>query len=306
MGLMVQGMNAQTNVYHPMPDSNAIWSVTYGTGTYVDNDGPCCDCSQYQNLITGDTIIGSHTYHKLSKTGVEYYYYAASGCDFGQPTYSMNIAYSGAYRDDTSAKKVYVMIPDSTTEYLLFDFTMNVGDTVHQVFNMYTCPTVTVLSIDSILIGNSYRKRLNLNPAFCGQAASLIEGIGSTHGLFEQLTNFESGGQLTCFSQNDTSLFPSYLSGGCALITVGINGISKLKNQLTITPNPATTSIMLHSQLAINNSLFTIEDVLGNKIHQQTISGNDTQIDISTWSEGVYFYEVIGANETTRGKFVKE
>jgi hypothetical protein len=138
------------------------------------------------------------------------------------------------------------------------------------------------------------------------QGASIIEGIGSTFGLFENLTNFESGGHLTCFSQNDTSLFPSFASGGCALIYLGIKEISTVNSQITFIPNPAITSITLHSLFTIHSSLFTVSDVLGNKIYQQTISGSDTQIDVSKWSEGVYFYEVRSSNDVVRGKFIKE
>jgi hypothetical protein len=35
------------------------------------------------------------------------------------------------------------------------------------------------------------------------------------------------------------------------------------------------------------------------------LTGIDNTISISTWSAGIYFYEVRGANETARGKFVK-
>ena len=167
-----------------------------------------------------------------------------------------------------------------------------------------------VHSIDSILIGSTYRKRWNYH-VDQGLPVSVIEGIGSTTGLLESLFIFEQGGNLVCFSINDTTYYPSYNSTNCQLITSGIKENAIANNQITLFPNPATTTITLHSTMSIINCQLSIEDVLGNKIYQQTISGNDTQIDVSTWSEGVYFYEMKtglqtpnSANETARGKFI--
>ena len=95
----------------------------------------------------------------------------------------------------------------------------------------------------------------------------------------------------------------------CDSIYIGIaSGMTKINenNEIKFFPNPAITSITLHSTMSIINCQLSIEDVLGNKIYQQTITANDTQIDISKWCEGVYFYELKGANETLRGKFIKE
>src|SRR2546428_7387968 len=87
----------------------------------------------------------------------------------------------------------------------------------------YFCPFFikTVTSIDSILIGNNYRKRWNTNSSF-----SIIEGIGSTLGLLDfcyylvSPTNF-----LICFHQNGQTLYPDTINN-CSLIS-DVNGVSK-------------------------------------------------------------------------------
>jgi len=83
----------------------------------------------------------------------------------------------------------------------------------------------------------------------------------------------------------------------------GIYELQALKN-ISIYPNPATTAITIHSPMSIVNCQLSIIDVLGNKIYQQNISGIDSTIDVSNWSEGVYFYEVRGQVAATRGKFI--
>ena len=53
------GARGQTNVYHPFPDSNAVWNVQFSAGLL------CVYGEQYSYVIAGDTIIGSFLYHKL-------------------------------------------------------------------------------------------------------------------------------------------------------------------------------------------------------------------------------------------------
>ena len=85
--------------------------------------------------------------------------------------------------------------------------------------------------------------------------------------------------------------------------------ISQISNKesITIYPNPASTTLILHSQLSILNSQIIITDVLGNEIYHQTINNStQTTIDVSQWSNGVYFYQIKNDKETLQGKFVKE
>ena len=87
--------------------------------------------------------------------------------------------------------------------------------------------------------------------------------------------------------------------------TNGINGIPD-KNQINLFPNPANSTLTINNlPLTIND--LRITDVLGNEIYHQAINNsNNKTIDISQWSDGVYFYQIINNNETVRGKFVVE
>jgi len=49
-----------------------------------------------------------------------------------------------------------------------------------------------------------------------------------------------------------------------------------------------------------------ITDLLGTVVYKEKLCGIDNTISISTWSAGVYFYEVRTEKESARGKFVKE
>jgi PKD repeat protein len=101
-----------------------------------------------------------------------------------------------------------------------------------------------------------------------------------------------------CYNKSDSICF--YSLTGLPNITSN-HGIS-------IYPNPANTILNIHCQLSsrINrdNCQLSITNLLGQEIHKQTLIGIDNRIDISKWSEGLYFYEIRGTNETSRGKFI--
>ena len=156
-------LSSYSQLNYFFPDSNAYFSVSY-----------------MKFWLQGDTIIENLQYKKV---------YVQSG-----PVADFNKAwYFAAIREDTIAEKVYCVLgsyefpPYSTEEYLLYDFSVNVGDTVNFYSlwgGWYPCmQTQVVESIDSILIDSHYRKRINFNTWYWNQD-SWVEGIGSTQGLF--------------------------------------------------------------------------------------------------------------------------
>jgi hypothetical protein len=86
-------------------------------------------------------------------------------------------------------------------------------------------------------------------------------------------------------------------------VTVGV-GISEVKNEqgLRVTPNPATTSINV--QISANNigKKYRIFDAAGKQVASGKLQTQNTLIDISNLSRGVYQLEV--NNESL--SFIKE
>ncbi len=86
------------------------------------------------------------------------------------------------------------------------------------------------------------------------------------------------------------------------ILKEGIPNINNA-NMISLFPNPATNLLTIHiSKLTIPQSKILILDVFGRIIFQRIITENDTKIDVSEWSSGVYFYELNGL----RGKIIKE
>lgn len=175
--------------YIPFPDSNAVWTdylvnVTCPQPTHI--------CHVNLFYLNGDTVIGSYSYNKM---------YIQS---FGH-------GYHGAIRNDVAARKVYFVDHHTTVDTLLYDFDLEIGDTLTStyLYNADNFPEGSMISdIDSIYSGGIYRKQYHVYNSFWGNLPSLIEGIGHTGGLFEGFLYPEGMSQLMCFRYNDTLYYP--------------------------------------------------------------------------------------------------
>ncbi|MEP7167901.1 MAG: T9SS type A sorting domain-containing protein [Bacteroidota bacterium] len=90
--------------------------------------------------------------------------------------------------------------------------------------------------------------------------------------------------------------------------TNSVNEVN-VNNTLLLYPNPSNSEVTIHFQntsLPSQNSQLLFTDVFGKEIYKQVINQSETTIDVSNWSEGIYFYEIKGTNEIARGRFVKE
>ena len=270
----------QTNVYHAFPDSNAVWNVSSSNGQY----SPLIGYDNYSYIMKNDTTIGAHTYRRIQYIDV------STGYDFSihQSYYYgiINNYFYRAIRQDTAAKKVYLYNPGGDT--LLYDFNLNIGDTI-KTYVGYSggIYPAYVTSIDSVLMGTHYNKRFNLGGQGVG-GCSLIEGVGSTHGLFEPLSIFEINWGLICFSRDGQTLFPTNSTGNCWIES--INELS-INNEISLSPNPTTTSFTITTT---GNKIKEIKvvDVLGEMVFQSEPLNNQSTINSSQFSKGIYFVEI--------------
>jgi hypothetical protein len=196
--------------YVPIPtDSTAIWRVDYYDFQSCGLPQPN---AQMQYTLIEDTSIGNNTYKKVLISGV-------SVClAMGQVW--------GYLRNDTTAKKVYFMSIDSTSEGVLYDFNLNVGDTVPNYFGFMGQQPFIVDSIDSINLGGINRKRIHYIPDMPTIVEPyIIEGIGSLTGLISPLNGIGTAFALICFSDSNQTIFPD-ASASCELIN-SVNSVQE-------------------------------------------------------------------------------
>jgi len=126
--------------------------------------------------------------------------------------------------------------------YLLYDFNVEVGDTIDHWWGIYTNwgPEVTTIAaIDSIEMCGKTRRRFLTNYYFELGIISFIEGIGSDAGLIPRYDYFESGSQLMCYS--DENCAP------CLLIN-DVNEVAE--SAVKVYPNPFKENIFIDTEAA--------------------------------------------------------
>lgn len=271
----------QTTIYHPLPESDAVWNLNFYNYCLANVTN-----ENYSLSFSGDTLINGQIYQKMICSQIQV---ISSFC--GLTTTS---GYKGAIRNDIASKKVFFVSPSGNSEQLLYDFNLQVGDTVSGYFGetISGFPEI-VQSIDSVLIGNSFRKRWNLNPLY---EVYFIEGIGSTYGLIELLP----GGTISdipqrsinCFSQNGTSIYPSSPIY-CNLIS-SVNSNDPFIEMIKVFPNPFSKQTTLQTDNYFKDTRLTLYNSFGKLIKQiDHISGQSITLFRNDLPSGIYFLSLI-------------
>lgn len=282
--------SAQTSVYHPFPDSNAVWGMVSGCSDMIQQ---CSNSMYIQYNFAGDTSIEGNTYKVVHEVVGQ----DPGGCcgppeDLGP----------GFLRDDTAARKVYWRIPGMNADTLLFDFTLELGDTLGGLYgNTGLCvgAVITVQSIDSVLVGVSFRKRINFSATDPCQQTSIIEGVGSTNGLtacYATPNTFSI--LLMCFTVNGELLYMSPCGEpdmqACGEFPSSIAGPSPVFKPVGhVTPNPSIGLFHL-GRVAQEISVYNVQGTLLFRTY-------GTEVDLSAYPPGVYTAVV----ETNKGRRVE-
>jgi hypothetical protein len=285
-------------VYKPFPTSGATWRE-------YQNGYQCDCCSDYQLFINGDTVINTMTYHKLRKTGMMYFEDLNGNC---HPIFWYNInQYAGGFRNDSINKRVYYFPPYALNETLLYDFNLNLGDTTVTYLSEFIGESWVVTNVDSVLIGNEYHRRLQLNDCL-DKPLHIIEGVGSTFGLLSPFICwepwYEHVSNLMCFKQDNQTVYPDP-NIDCQLVS-SVNQIDDFNQDVhvSIFPNPSNDNLSITSSLMDFHICIINES--GQLLYKKKVDSNSTQIDISTWKNGQYFIELSkNGNSLFRQSFIR-
>ena len=268
---------------NPYLDSTSTWYELFGGTTGIINYK---DLNTY--FIEGDTIISSTRYYKLYWNQID-----STWDSFTDSLQSVNIynhVYQGGLRED-SLKRFYFCYQSQTSESLLFDFNLSVGDSLPNMVADYGCnmPPYTVTSIDTVYLGTQTLRKYHFPPGLFNK--SLYEGIGSSGGLiwFGSLCQaFEVGGCLIAYKKGLDSLYIN-----CGLGTTGIAEATK-KEVVNIFPNPASGYFTITFPGPIKKGSVEIYNIFGEKVYADKIySSSQKQINLKNISSGIYFVSVM-------------
>jgi hypothetical protein len=286
---------SQVNVYL---ENDPVWYIeTYNYPSGSDCSGTSDHFNYYVN---GDTVINANSYKKIYKKGV--LWLSSMGCLLYNPTPYTNSSPSFFVR--SSGKKMFhVGNGSDTTEHLLYDFNLSLGDTLPVTFtNPSSNGNVIVTDIDTITTAFGPRQRFELNGPSGNQY--LYEGIGATGGFIEDIFPMYLSGshELLCFSLNDVRYVPS--PGSTCDITTGISAYPD-QGTLQVFPNPFQLQTTISLNHTADNAQFILYNGKGEKVKTLEFSGNKVMVTRDALKAGLYYYQITeGSGTVSAGKLM--
>lgn len=267
--------------YHPMLNHSAWYMMTNYGWTGI---------SYGWQLQQNDTLLSGNIYSKICT-----------------PTNYL----VAMIRDDTAARRVYYYNVNNHTDYLLYDFSLNVGDSIY-IHHPQQSPTdsikgkVTLVDTINTLGGPRRRQQVcyNCNTVpFSGRYVNAVEGIGSLELPFSLYNPVNDPvHQLVCNYQNQVHIYRSSPSDPCTTPPVGIKELS-FYAPLTCSYDPATS--LLHVSFLEENYSCRVIDLYGRTVAESKSPGRNCQVDMTGKTGGIYFV-LLNNGRTYKASFVKE
>jgi len=267
-GLTLIIVVTKSQEYTPFNFDNGEWVCEYDVKVGLFG-GPYCvyQVDSVKFFCNGDTIINDTSFKKL-------YYKGYTDC----PTRTYISGYYGAIRNDILNKRVW--FNQENGNFLIYDFNIHVGDSVcnRTVFLPVSFDFCgIVISIDSVMYCNRYFKRYNAID-FLNNVHSIIEGIGSPHGLFTTSAWFSD---LLCYSEVNNS--------ACPPCKPFLSIANKISNKINIYVNQGNDQIDITSEDKIASiELFDINVKLVYSLNNINVY----KTSVSVYQKGVYILRV--------------
>ncbi|MCX6256973.1 MAG: T9SS type A sorting domain-containing protein [Bacteroidia bacterium] len=278
----------QGQTYHPLVKESSVWNVTVVNYSLYPWEQDTYSTTSW--LILGDTMINSINYKKLS-TGI---YCNDTSSDIS------NFTYTGAIRED-STKKVFLL--KDSTEYILYDFSLNTGDTfIYQPGYYSNCYHLIITGLDSVLINGEYHKKYIIQPDFNGWTYDWIEGLGSLTSLIDYVYpwgNFDV--HLSCYFENLHNTDYSGSSGSdCCMNSLKINNVKVPAKTMQLLQDP------ISGKYHIINNITEITKIIVTDVNGRLIKilRNINEIYIPNLNAGIYFADVYCKNDNKVFKLI--
>jgi hypothetical protein len=190
---------------------------------------------------------------------------------------------------------------------LVYDFNLGVGDSILRYFGCYSCPYppgqyyFKVSQVDSVFIGNWWRKRITLYKPLGSFSTRWVEGIGDidygfnvNYFAIKVLQSAMGGHHLDCFREHFQYTYGSACPAiGATCNMVGVKEELLRKEDIDLNPQPASDVLYIKSTPLYFNKQKppVLYDLRGERIGLlfDLINGNTYRADVSELEAGVYF-----------------
>lgn len=250
--------------------------------------------------VEGDTIISGIVYQKIKK-------------------YPSSLV--GGMREDSLGKVYFKDFDtfcgvDSTQERLIFDFSLELGDTLKVEAGDFCNPTLfplAVTQVDSVETEfGEMRKRIQVDNAGIFEALYIIEGIGSNIDLLDFIgIDFYDGwhysSSLIChhLAAGENYINPDRPSWTVCFLDPATS-TNELPNQgeIQISPNPVASFLEIKGLEQISsNTHIEMFDINGVSFFQS--NQLEKEISVSNLPSGIYFLTVKNDDQVWVEKFIK-
>lgn len=287
----------------PFPVSDASWSVvnTFPTGGFPPDTGMMTITYGYD----GEKPIGGHVYTNL------YHTHEPVFIPGGPDNY-----FSGLVREENGY--VFFMNFGQDEPDTLYNFNLLPGDTA--TLFRFCCGsnyTMTLNSIDSVLINDEYHRRFVFDTVwdYTSMLAEVwIEGIGSHHGILFPNTarlfsaDFPDNIDLTCFTHESAIYWQNPDYDNCYMNTLTALPEKDSRQALQIYPNPVDEYVVINLRsISGTGSALRIYNLTGNVVYEDDYSVHTQQaiINLNELQAGLYFIELTSSDQRLISKLVK-
>lgn len=295
--LIFEFQHSVSQEYLPFPQDSAVW---YSVNSWPEPfPPPPIWYTTYKYETDGDTIINDIEYTKLYINSIP----------------SSTQHYQGAYRVDNENECVYYVDSYYGTESLLYDFSMEPGDTVIITGSDYDPYNLVCLDTSTVIINNIPHRSYEIysylsNGTEC--YTTWIRGIGSLRIPIETdmfcASSFEWTYDLSCFFFEGEHIYEwtenPYFEG-CIGTNVSVVE-AQTNNSYSVSPNPVIgTSRLINN--SVLNSLFDyqIMDFDGNILQEATnVEVSEIIIQNYYFYKGLYILRLY-AHQNERYYFLK-
>ena len=206
--MMMGGMTLKAQDYHPIVEDGKQWNVLFSYPW-----SPPEPQHKYTDIykIEGDTLVDGVSYKVMYMTRNE-----------NLTGWSV----CGVIRE-TVDKQVLYRRDGSSYDEILYDFSMEVGDTITMNGNGFYPNWMFVIETNEILVGGEPRQQIVLEYPW-GEQEVWIEGIGSLYGIIDSGSRFLDGGStdLLCYYEDGDLIWQNTTPGynECYIVNSGQQG----------------------------------------------------------------------------------
>lgn len=258
--------------YRPLPTANAHWIEQHAWLNCCGTGSNYVTCTRRIHFGT-DTVMNGHTYQELRTEGIcQVQYISDPWPPYDYTETDERLAF---IRQDTAARRVFAWDPWSAADTLVYDFNLGVGPYPATYINQY--PDLAVTAVDSVQLADGWHRRWKLNvTGFSDDTAAVIEGIGSTYGVFGPMwPPFEWTDDLKCFSNDSMVIYtwPNGDPGEDCSFAMEARPPVPMSPTLGASPNPFSDHIILSGNTGRNMVRFQLFTAAGSLLLEGRTNG---------------------------------